>query len=197
MSLHDDVFRQQVWAFFCDDLESCLFVSKLKQCGIKEFKGGLNFTAALTIFSVIDFLAGFWMGKKAEQSEIAKFICKYFGKYSLALSDEKLCKQFYNVFRNGLSHQWSPKLSGVAMDFTVEHLILEDKSTKLLHLNVPFFYKISVKAFWDYEKDLDSDPTLAEKFKRRYDNLIENDGMQSLEYFKSLYNFDVEKSKKQ
>ena len=61
MALHNDVFKQQIWGFLCDDLESCLAVSQIVQFFPKNtiFKGGLNFTAALAIFSVIELAAGY------------------------------------------------------------------------------------------------------------------------------------------
>jgi hypothetical protein len=192
MLLHNYVFQQQIWSFFCNDLQSCLAVAKEVQLGNKKFKGGLNFTAALAIFSVIDFLASFWKGKQANQDDIAKFIYKYFAKYHLVFSKPELCKQFYNIFRNGLSHQWSPKLSGVAMDFSQTDILLEDEKDKILHLNIPAFYEICIKAFKDYENDLDSNPNLSQKFDDRYNNLIKSDEAQSLEYFKNLLIVDAE-----
>lgn len=192
MKLHNYVFQQQIWSFFYNDLESCLEVSKEVQQGNKKFKGGLNFTAALTIFSVIDFLASFWKGKNANQTDIAKFIHKYFANYHLIFKTEDLCKQFYNIFRNGLSHQWSPKSSGVAMEFSTKHILIENKRDKILYLNIPAFYKICVKAFKDFENDLDTDIILSKKFQSYYNEMIKFDGKQSLAYYKNLLMIDVE-----
>lgn len=175
MALYNDVFNQQIWDFFCSDIESCFEVNKNKQ-KLKEkspFKGGMNFTSALAIFSVIEFCAAFYWGKRIKRSEIAVFMNKYFGKYSPVFDSNGKCEKFYDVFRNGLSHQWSPKRAGIAMSFTTKHLII--KHMTVLILNIPTFYEIVICGLKDYETDLNNNKTLCEKFEKRYEEVIRGD----------------------
>jgi len=179
MALHNDVFRQQIWEFFCNDLDSCLLVSKIIQSGkTSPFKGGLNFTALLAIFSVIELASGWWEGKEPTQETVANFIQKYFSKYEPRFSDQVLAKKFYNVFRNGLSHQWSPKAGGVAMDFAHDWLleiISTNGSESIIALNVPKFYQITKSALTDYEHDLDDKADQRLNFEKRYNCIVESD----------------------
>lgn len=174
MALHNNVFKEQVWTSFVEDLESCLSVSKIKQKDGEQkeiFPGGLNFTAALTIFSVIEFATGFFSGKKANDDSIAKFISKYIGKYCSKLSEEKIAKKWYSVFRNGLSHQYSPKFGGIAMDFNNQRAFLfvtQDKGETIPVINIPSLFNVVKKALKNYESDLNSDDLLREKFEKRY-----------------------------
>ena len=182
MALHNDVFKDQIWRFFCDDLDSCLLVSKLKQSGDARFKGGLNFTACLAIFSAIEFLAGFFVGKEPASDDIALFFQKYFSEYWEKLRDKSFSKKFYEVFRNGLSHQWSPKASGVQMDFNGGWILRKDKppgfTEEILIINIPSFFEITKKAFKNFEGDLDKNSAYKVRFKERYDKLVANDYME-------------------
>lgn len=182
MALHNNVFKQQIWEFFCDDLDSCLLVSKLKQSGDRRFRGGLNFTACLAIFSAIEFLSGFLAGREPTSDDIAVFLQKYFGKYWERMNSKSFSKKFYEVFRNGLSHQWSPKASGVAMDFYNDWILRKEKppsfSEEILTLNIPRFYEVTKKAFKDYEVNLDKKSDFRTKFEERYNKLVESDYME-------------------
>ena len=178
MALHNDVFKQQIWEYFCGDLESCLNVSKLKQTKLNsEFKGGLNFTATLVIFSVIELCAGWWKGIEPTNDIIAAFIQKYLSKYYLKFKNKNLSKKFYEVFRNGLSHQWSPKASGVAMDFSDNWLINKFKTNgeDILVLNVPTFFYITRQGLTDFEEELDQDKTKQKLFEVRYSTIVNSD----------------------
>lgn len=178
MALHNDVFKQQIWEFFCDDLESCLTVSKMARVPNSHFKGGLNFTAVLTIFSVIELAAGWWKGKESTHEIIADFIQKYQSKYYKGFENKSFVKKFYGVFRNGLSHQWSPKASGIAMDFYGNWFIDkggEEGQEEILFLNVPVFYEITKKALRDFEKDLDDNVDMRKLFENRYKVIVDGD----------------------
>lgn len=179
MALHNNVFQQQIWDFFCDDLESCLTVSRLKQSNPDSpFKGGLNFTAILAIFSVIELTAGWWKGTEPTNEIIASFIQKYFAKYYARFSDKGFAKKFYEVFRNGLSHQWSPKASGVAMDF-YRNWLLEKAGTngqeEILVLNVPTFFTVTKQALADFENELNENEDMRKLFETRYNKIVEGD----------------------
>lgn len=179
MALHNDVFRQQIWEFFCNDLDSCLEVSRILQsCQYNNtlFKGSLNFTASLAVFSVINLAANFYFGKESTTDDIAFFLKRYFGKYYSYLKNKPFCKQFYVVFRHGLSHQFSPKAASIAMDFHDTWILKFDGTPELLpYLNIPAFYDITKKALGDFEHDLDNDKKLQTNFKTRYNHLIKID----------------------
>lgn len=174
MALYNDVFRQKIWEFFYDDLESCLTVSKLKQSGDDRFKGGLNFTACLTIFSVIDMCSGYYKGKDTNSDTVADFLTKYFSKYFDNFRYKDFSKQFYTVFRHGLSHQWSPKASAIDMNFTDSYFLKKVKieSEEILVLNIPTFYQYTKHALKDYEEELDSDKNLRKLFETRYKRIV-------------------------
>jgi hypothetical protein len=61
MALHNDVFKQQIWGLFCDDLEPCLVAAQIAQFFPQNniLKSDLTFTTALAVFSFIEFAAGF------------------------------------------------------------------------------------------------------------------------------------------
>lgn len=180
MTLHNDVFKQQIWEFFCDDLESCLTVSKLKQSGDDRLRGGLNFTACLTIFSVIEMCSGYYKGRDTNSDTVTDFLTKYFFKYFESFSDRSFSKQFYVVFRHGLSHQWSPKASAVDMNFTDKYFLkkVKTETEEILFLNIPTFYEYTKGALKDYENGLDSDENLRNLFKQRYDQIVNLDYQQ-------------------
>src|SRR4030042_4469704 len=104
--LHNDIFKQQIWEFFQNDIDSCLLVSKDMQTKRKEsaFKGGLNFTAALSMMVIIEMCAGYFSGEKANDNSSAKFITRYFSKYEPILRIESICKKVFQLFRHGLAH---------------------------------------------------------------------------------------------
>jgi hypothetical protein len=181
MALHNDVFKQQIWGFLCDDLESCLAVSQIVQFFPKNtiFKGGLNFTAALAIFSVIELATGYYTGKKTTTRAVADFLGKYFAPDFPAFKDKPFAMKFYEIFRHGLAHGWSPKAGGVAMDFrrdwALRFIKTQDGSEKIPSLNIPTFFEITKKALQGFESDLDKDSNLQAKFSRRYKALIDGD----------------------
>lgn len=165
---HRGVFDQQIYEFFQDDINSCLAVSKIKQSTPAQlnFPGGLNFTAALAILSVIEMMSAYYAGVTendggkllpASAGQVANFMVKYFGKYYTKFQDVNYCKEFFKIFRHGLSHQWSPKRSGVAMDFYSSAIIVVQKNTEgndVPFLNIPPFFEITMKALKDYDQDL-------------------------------------------
>lgn len=177
MALHNNVFKQLIWEFFCDDLDSCLAVSKLKQAGDSRFKGGLNFTACLTILSAIEMCSGYYKGKDTNSNSVADFLTKYFSNFFEGFKNRNLSKQFYIVFRHGLSHQWSPMASAIDMNFFDNYLLKKVKANneEILYLNIPDFYEITKKALRCFEEDLDKDERLKENFKKRYDQIIRLD----------------------
>lgn len=179
MALHNEVFNQQIWQFFCNDLDSCIKVAKIvqKEEGKGTFKGGLNFTAALVIFSVIEFVSGWYQNRESDSNTVAEFLDKYASKYFNPFRDKRISKKFYEVFRNGLSHQWSPKGSGIAMD-TENNILLGKQrigNEDILTLNVPSFYELAKIAIKNYENDLNNNEDLRAKFENRYKKLVESD----------------------
>ncbi|MGH7157275.1 MAG: hypothetical protein ACREGG_04165 [Candidatus Saccharimonadales bacterium] len=178
MALHKDVFQQQVWEWFCNDLESCLLVSQKVQAGDAEFKGGINFPAALTIFSVLELCASYFSGRTDDSNlidRVVQFLVKYFPKHDARFSDADFAQRFYRVFRHGLAHQWSPKAAAVSMDFGKDELLLWARDGEIPCLNVPTFFELTKAALRDYEADLDADEELREKFKTRYEAMWNND----------------------
>lgn len=190
MSVHKIVFRDQIWSFFQNDLVSCLNVSRIKQIlqlkdGSECFPGGLNFSAALVIFCIIEMLAAYFKGittdpkgfvKNATNDEVAEFMCKYFSRHDPLFSDCERAKQFYIVFRHGLVHQWSPKGGGVAMDFKLGS-VYGLTPDGIMCLNVPAFYNLTIKAIKDYENDLDRGNYVTE-FETRYQIIVLKDGQE-------------------
>lgn len=177
MALHNDVFKQQIWEFFCGDLDSCLLVSKLKQTGDNSFKGGLNFTACLTIFSVIELCSSYYKGTDSDTNTVADFLANYFSKYFDKFKDRDFSKYFYYVFRHGLSHQWSPKASAIDMNFADNYFLkkVKTENEEIVYINVPVFYEYTRKALIDFEKDLDNDGNLRSLFNGRYNQLLNFD----------------------
>ena len=179
MSAHKGFFRQSIYELFCGDLKSCLKVSKIKQ-GMPngyEFIGGLNFTAALVIMCIIEMMAGFYKDKLQPNSDdVADFMTRYFSKYEPIFNDKEFSKLFYRVYRHGLVHEWSPKASAVAMDFSSQKVlkIIKSGSEELTSVNVPTLYDLTVKALNDYEKDLDNNLFIKE-FNNRYNKQIAED----------------------
>jgi hypothetical protein len=192
MALHNDVFRQQIWEFFCNDLDSCLSVSQIRLIfpGNTLFKGGLNFTSALVIFSVIELTSGYYSGREPTPDTVADFLSCYFSKYWLPFSNKKFAKKFFEVFRNGLSHQWSPKASGIAMDFNanwilkIEHTSPENEQIPIL--NIPGFYNISKRALKDYENQLNIDKKICDNFSKRYNRITSSD-YQEMKILKEMF----------
>lgn len=180
MALHSDVFKQQIWDFFCGDLDSCLQVAKLKQSGDTRFNGGLNFTACLTIFSVIEMCSSYYSGRDSNNSTVSDFLIKYFSKYYEKFKEKGFARDFYKVFRHGLSHQWSPKASAIDMNFDNNYFLKITKpgNEEILVLNIPDFYEYTKKALEDFEEDLDNDKTLREIFEKRYNQLVSSDYQQ-------------------
>jgi len=179
MFLHSKVFKEQIWAFFCDDLETCLSICKLKQ-DYNIFKGGLNFTACLVIFSVIELCAGYYIGKDSDPDKVSDFLVKYFSRYFSKFNDKNFAKSFYSVFRNGLSHQWSPKASAIDMNFSDNYFIktIPNNNREIPSLNVPIFYQFTKKALKDYENDLNNNDELRKLFEKRYNEIINIDNTQ-------------------
>lgn len=180
MALHNDVFRQQIWEFFCDDLDSCLLVSRLKQSGDTRFKGGLNFTACLTIFSVIEMCSSYYKGRNSDTNTVSDFLAKYFSKYFDKFNERDFARYFYVVFRHGLSHQWSPKASAIDMNFIDNYFLkkVKTESEEILFLNIPTFYGYAKGALKDYENDLNSDDKLRNLFEQRYNQIVSFDYQQ-------------------
>lgn len=181
MTVHNQVLQQQVWEFFCNDLDSCIEVSKDTQQNksLSRFKGGLNFTAALTIFSVLEFISSFYLNSEPSSSTFAKFLSKYGSRYFDKFSNENLSKKLYEVFRNGLSHQWSPKGSGIAMDIEGDWLVSKQRSgeEEILALNIPTFYELAKLAIKDYEAEMDNNDALQQNFNKRYKKVVREDFM--------------------
>lgn len=180
MALHNDVFRQQIWEFFCDDLDSCLLVSRLKQSGDTRFKGGLNFTACLTIFSVIEMCSSYYKGRNSDTNTVSDFLAKYFSKYFDRFYDKEFSKDFYTVFRHGLSHQWSPKAAAIDMNFADNYFLkkVKTENEEILYLNIPNFYELTKKALRDFENGLNNDEDLRNTFENRYNQILKLDYQQ-------------------
>lgn len=175
MALHNDVFRQQIWEFFQNDMDSCLEVAKDKQIkGDKSiFKGGLNFTAALTLMAVVEMCASYFVGREVDDNAAAKFIKEYLSKYEPIFQFEPISKKFFQIFRHGLAHNWSPKMAGVSMDFNEAKSIVFVNGVPVL--NVPAFYSVLKRGISDFENKLDDDAILSGLFKKRYDEIISRD----------------------
>ena len=177
MALYNDVFNQQIWEFFCDDLDSCLEVSKLKQAGDSHFKGGLNFTACLTIFSVIELCSSYYKGRDSDTNTVTDFLVKYYPNYFSEFGDRDFARYFYVVFRHGLSHQWSPKASAIDMNFADNYFLkkVKTENEEILYLNIPDFYEYTKRAIKAFEEELDKSKNLREMFKNRYDQIVDLD----------------------
>jgi len=179
MAIHNDVLRQQIWEFFQNDLHSCLEVSRQVQQARASsspiaFQGGLNFTSALVIFSVLDLCSGFFSGAAPTTQTVSDFITEYLGKRDRLFSDSNFSLEFYRVFRHGLAHQWSPKRAGVSMDFNdprVVFLLNENDPC----LNVPPFFKLVCDSLHDFEDDLDNTSNLQQNFLKRYNSIVSQD----------------------
>lgn len=180
MAVHNDVFKQQIWEFFCDDLDSCLEVSKLKQAGDNHFKGGLNFTACLTIFSVIELCSSYYRGRESDTNTVTDFLVKYFPNYFSEFRDKDFARYFYVVFRHGLSHQWSPKASAIDMNFTDNYFLkkVKTENEEVLFLNIPVFYEYTKGSLRDFESDLNNDDDLRNLFEQRYKQIVNLDYQQ-------------------
>lgn len=179
MSAHKGFFKQMIYKFFCDDLESCLKVSKTKQGIISNpsFDGGLNFTAGLVIVCVIEMMAGFYKGKRlTDENDVVDFLEDYFSEHNNLFKDREFAKYFHRVVRHGLVHEYSPKASAVGMNFNSSELLTMSERNKeeLPIINVPTFYNLTVKALQDYEKDLDNGLYIQE-FNKRYNEQIQED----------------------
>jgi len=191
MSAYKGFFNQSIREYFYGDIESCMEVSRRKQINDPDFQktGGLNFTAGLVIFCVIEVLTGFYKGKEFPKSdEIADFLQRYFSKHNDLFKDLAFCKKFYEVFRHGLVHEWSPKACSVDMNFSDKYLlktIIGEGGTVLLQINIPAMFEITKKSFDDYELDLDNGNYVAE-FDIRYNNIIKND-YSEMEILKQMF----------
>lgn len=180
MSAYKGFFNQSIREFFYGDIESCMEVSKRKQHRDAFFSniGGLNFTAGLVIFCIIEMLAGFFKGKDFPNSDdVSEFLKKYFATHNRLFENIDICKKFYEVFRHGLVHEWSPKACSVDMNFNDNYLlktVLGEGGKEILQINIPTFFKLTKKAFADYERDLDSGFYI-EEFDTRYNSTIEKD----------------------
>jgi hypothetical protein len=136
------------------------------------------------MFAVIELMAGYHAGKKATAKELVEFVSKYVGKYCPKLTGEQVAKKWYDVFRNGLSHQWSPKFGGVAVDFAQPDVFvfLQVGTEKIPYLIVPKLFCFIKAALRDYEADLNSNVALQSNFTKRYEELVSCDrkAMESL-----------------
>lgn len=165
------VFEELIDSFYINDMESCFEAARRRETEKELFPGGLNFTTALAIFALIDVLAGLYTGKvQTTANDVASFMTKYFSKYNSFFSSQPQSVKFYEVFRHGLAHEWSPKHSAVGMTFEggspVGSVVAEGR--KIPAINVPSLYALSILAIRDYRKDLENGKHLAE-FQKRYD----------------------------
>lgn len=186
MSAHKEFFKQLIYDYYEKDISSCLKVSKIKQEDPNSFPGGLNFTAGLVTLCVLEMMAAYFKGKttvnkkgrldQANSREVADFLIKYFSPFFSLFSDKEFSKEFYEVFRHGLVHEFSPKASAVAMafDFDQPVAVVKDKNEDLMAINIPSFFKISLEAYKKYEDDLNKGKFLKE-FNDRYKIMIKND----------------------
>ena len=121
----------------------------------------------------------YYTGKKTTTRAVADFLGKYFAPDFPAFKDKPFAMKFYEIFRHGLAHGWSPKAGGVAMDFrrdwALRFIKTQDGSEKIPSLNIPTFFEITKKALQGFESDLDKDRNLQAKFARRYKVLIDGD----------------------
>lgn len=174
------VFRDQVWSFYVDDMEACRQATINAQSG--GALGGQNFTAALLTLSVIDFCVGYFKGKTANTNGIpattsAKDVAEFMAKYFTAdprFSNQAFGEKFYQVFRHGLAHSWSPKGAGVGMDLHTTNILEVDRAGNII-LQVLPFYDLTKGALKKYETDLGVDQTLNDNFMKRYRHLVTND----------------------
>lgn len=177
--IHKKVFELQIWDYFENDINSCFTAARNAQDN--GGKGGQNFTAATIIFTVLDFCAGFYHGKTEPKlslnaREVAEFITKYLGARDEMFRNPALTLKFYEVFRHGLIHQWSPKFAGVAMEFNSDEILYEQRG--VVCLNVPPFFKLVSLALQDFERDLDGSKEAREKFERRLSAISTQDAQE-------------------
>ena len=177
--LHNRVFNRQLWTFLCNDLDSCLMVAdEVQEKGDNSrFKGALYFPAALTLFAAIELAASYYAGDEPTGDRVAEFISKYIGPCSPELASKTVAKKWYEVFRNGLTHQWSPKAGGVGVFQWREvfRFLSEGLTEKSPYLNVPALFDAFKKALRAYESDLDSNLILRKNFDSRHKALESSD----------------------
>ncbi len=181
--VYTQVFRDQVWGFYVNDMEACRQATINAQSG--GVLGGQNFTAALLTLSVIDFCTGFFKGKTKRADgrpemttagDVAEFMSKYFTGYE-KFKEIDFCKKFYQVFRHGLAHSWSPKGSGIGMDLTATEIVWLHGDIPILEV-IPF-YELTKQALKLYENDLGKDEDLNHKFIKRLEYLNDNDAAEA------------------
>jgi hypothetical protein len=182
---YKSVFSHQIWDYFVNDIESCFKASRAAQDS-NNGKGGLNFAAALVILSVLDFCSGFYVGKvQPSTDEVAEFMSKYLSDDDL-FKTKAFNKNFYKVFRHGLAHQWSPKGSGVAIDFNKSEILIIDNELPVL--NVPPFFNLVCKGLKKYEIELGENKTLNTNFSHRLDEIYRIDGSEAIRLKELLEN---------
>lgn len=194
---YKNIFEQQIRRYYISDMESCIRAAKDAQAKTYNPKGdgGQNFTAALLTLSVIDFCAGYFTGKteysykagkiKPELTtahDAADFMSKYFTDYHM-FADEDFCIKFYQVFRHGLAHTWSPKGSGIGMDMYATTPVVMESGAPVLEM-VPFFDHTK-KALSRYEIELGEDEALNHNFMKRFDYL-QNNGQKEANELKAM-----------
>ena len=109
--IYKNVFNDQIWTFYDNDMKACFRAAKNAQNGGQL--GGQNFTAALLILSIIDFCTGYFKGRTintkkdgrtsidcVSASDVAEFMKKYFINYPM-FGGLKFGEKFYQVFRHG------------------------------------------------------------------------------------------------
>ncbi|MFT3701210.1 MAG: hypothetical protein QM802_02515 [Agriterribacter sp.] len=110
-------------------------------CGVVDFFGGLYGVGTNGDVASRD-SAGRVL-KLSNGRTFKKFIERFFvdGQRS-----EELSSIIYNVFRNGMAHQLSPKKAGIGW-IDSEYLIYYPAAGEAVHLNVKYFAKLSYEAF--------------------------------------------------
>ena len=182
-SVYQLIFAEQIWGYFVADMDSCFRSAKNAQ--IRKYNdkghGGQNFTAALLILSVIDFCTGYLMGKTRQNNgspeltkadDVAVFMSRYFVDFP-RFKDKFFSKQFYQVFRHGLAHSFSPKACGIGMNLNATEIFSIQNGTPVLEVKP--FYELTIKAIKKYEEELGLNHELNDNFMKRFNYLIDRD----------------------
>jgi hypothetical protein len=152
--LIESFFRDFVEGWMLGDIRHCCFQEK-----------SLAFTVATMVFTGVDFFGGLLKGRDSSKGGFAEFVQKYFaGEYAASAGD------LYEVFRDGLVHQYFPKQQGaISWAEDAPHLT---KTQGRYNLNAKKLAKDFEAAIAEYKQQLLVDPQLHANFKKRLEVII-------------------------
>jgi len=144
-------------SFFRDFVEGWM-LGDIRYCCAQE--KSLAFTVATMVFTGVDFFGGLLQGRDSSKSSFTEFAKKYFrGEY------EAIAADLFEVFRNGLVHQYFPKQQGaISWAEDAPHLT---KTQGTYSLNAKKLAKDFEAAIDRYKQELLIDPRLQDNFITR------------------------------